>query len=821
MNYSSKLILFIPLLLTFLSVLSYAQDPGSYLAVNCGNAGEPNNQARQAANMASLNLASDLGIGWARCSGGHQQWYNGGSPSPERFDPVITKANQLGIKVYLFLEYREDIDGLNIDAFDWELTGKKFAEYYGDRVACYGIMNEVDHDWSPHTPEEVYSAVSAFALGVKSVDSSLLLISPSMGGTPMSPGEEIPFLQILSPLFNNGTIDILNLHSYHDCRPNVHYSCIDYTGSEWAPHRNFLKHKKDGGITANVKFAAGEFNYRNWQGSDEDRGIGFMTTLWSQLSVVGNEGADDRVGQFSLPFNLTDSRSQRQTSMCDHWEYNNDGSEYTWIPNEKGKIVQENLKLTRGMEFVRTDPLDKGLMILRGANQKAWIWQNRAEFSSLHNQKVVEISGIPVDASSLAIYKWDSSADRPAQFIPLAGSSSQIIDSGIFPKDQTIILIANSSGDPTQIGDISVSDATPLPNAPDLFSAQSVTGEYIVLEWKDQSNLEDGYILERSVDKDNFLTLDTLMANTTEFRDSSVLLFNRYYYRLRAYNGQGNSAFSPIVSDSTGLASVPPLGFQITTASNFEVEFNWEPTNYNEDGYELWRSANEQEFELYERLDKSIYTFTDQQLEKGIFYQYKLRTFNQFGYSDFTKVLSHQVENVPPPPSDLNGVSVQATFVDLEWTDRSDNEMAFVLERKNLIEFYRPLDTLPPNTTSFLDTTVSRNTTYLYRIKAINELGSSSYSNEIRVKTLTQNTTSTREVLVQKLLVYPNPSKGVIRIKEAITSSKDLRIYNYLGKLVYQKRVQGDEPIEVSFLPPGVYFVLLERWFDKLIISSE
>ena len=328
------------------------RDPGSFMGINLGNSGETK---RLASNIAKINLASDLDISWGRVSGGPQQWNSYGNLSPENFDAVINHAEAKGINTYLYLEYRSDLDGGSIYDFDWYKIGRTYAQHFGDRVEAYGIINEPDHVVSGNSPQEVAFALEHFADGVHSVNSNYIVTSPGLGGTPMSIERTDDFLEALAPLFNDGTLQVLNLHSYHDSKPKPHYSSIDL-GSDFAPSNNFERAKEVGGITKNIGFVAGEFNYRNWQGTDEDRGIGFLTTLWDQLSVVGNGGKDDRVGLFSAPYTITGS-GVKQTSMADAFSFNSDGS-YSWQPNEKGQVLKETLTLTKGMDFIHTDPHD-------------------------------------------------------------------------------------------------------------------------------------------------------------------------------------------------------------------------------------------------------------------------------------------------------------------------------------------------------------------------------------------------------------------------------------------------------------------------------
>jgi hypothetical protein len=74
---------------------------------------------------------------------------------------------------------------------------------------------------------------------------------------------------------------------------------------------------------------------------------------------------------------------------------------------------------------------------------------------------------------------------------------------------------------------------------------------------------------------------------------------------------------------------------------------------------------------------------------------------------------------------------MSATRVDLLWTDQSDNETGFLIERSTDNFATAPSATFTPaaNDRTFSDTTVSATNTYYYRIKAVNAAGNSAASN--------------------------------------------------------------------------------------------
>jgi hypothetical protein len=80
-------------------------------------------------------------------------------------------------------------------------------------------------------------------------------------------------------------------------------------------------------------------------------------------------------------------------------------------------------------------------------------------------------------------------------------------------------------------------------------------------------------------------------------------------------------------------------------------------------------------------------------------------------------------------PSDLAATTFSSTGIGLSWTDNSNNETAFDIERRtDGSSTWEPVGTAPTNATTFFDGTASPDTTYDYRAFARNQNGSSSAS---------------------------------------------------------------------------------------------
>ncbi len=87
-------------------------------------------------------------------------------------------------------------------------------------------------------------------------------------------------------------------------------------------------------------------------------------------------------------------------------------------------------------------------------------------------------------------------------------------------------------------------------------------------------------------------------------------------------------------------------------------------------------------------------------------------------------------------PSNLQATAVSSSQVNLTWTDNSDNETGFKVDRKTGSSgTWSQAGTVGANVSSYQDSGLSANTSYYYRVRAYNASENSAYSNEANVFT--------------------------------------------------------------------------------------
>ena len=95
-------------------------------------------------------------------------------------------------------------------------------------------------------------------------------------------------------------------------------------------------------------------------------------------------------------------------------------------------------------------------------------------------------------------------------------------------------------------------ESTRPPLAPDNLWVQVALQTWVRLAWDDASGNESGFRIERSPNgHDPWLEVDTVGPNVTTYTDTGLTMTTTYYYRVHAYNDNGDSAYSNVVQADT------------------------------------------------------------------------------------------------------------------------------------------------------------------------------------------------------------------------------------------------------------------------------
>jgi probable HAF family extracellular repeat protein len=272
------------------------------------------------------------------------------------------------------------------------------------------------------------------------------------------------------------------------------------------------------------------------------------------------------------------------------------------------------------------------------------------------------------------------------------------------------------------------------PSAPADLTAVAASGSEVQLSWTDSSDNETGFEVRRRGGEAEFDAVAVLPAGVTTFTDGGLSPDIFYSYQVRAVNPGGISEWSGEARSYVVLpAPVAPSGLMATATSAQQIDLSWTDNSHNEFAFAIWRKSGAGDWTRIAVVAPNVTRHVDLDVTSDVPYTYQIRAINNGGASDWSnEAISYVLLPAPLSPSGLTATAVSGGQIDLSWTDNSHNEFAFALWRRAGTGDYQRVGVVPPNVTTFSDTTVGLDTLYTYRVRAVNNGGASDWSNDAK-----------------------------------------------------------------------------------------
>jgi large repetitive protein len=333
-------------------------------------------------------------------------------------------------------------------------------------------------------------------------------------------------------------------------------------------------------------------------------------------------------------------------------------------------------------------------------------------------------------------YKIESSADSGQTWSQIAATAASVltysvtgltVNTGVTYR----VRAANASGD----GEYSpVASTTTLVTAPTGVSAAPQSAGRVTIAWSAVDGAT-GYKVEKAaVGSTAFTVVGTVDANTTAFDATGLIGGTTYQFRVRASNPGGDSAPS-IVS----LALTNPLAPVTLTAAAVaptKINLAWS-ASVSATGYKIERADDGVTFTQIATTTATVRTYLDTSAIENTTYTYRVRATNATGDSEPSSTAAATPTDANNVLSPTNLIATLSGFkVALSWTDNSNNEAAFKVQRSaNSGTTWNDLATTVANVKTYTDGTAVRGTSYQYRVQATNPYISSDYSNTANILT--------------------------------------------------------------------------------------
>lgn len=216
-----------------------------------------------------------------------------------------------------------------------------------------------------------------------------------------------------------------------------------------------------------------------------------------------------------------------------------------------------------------------------------------------------------------------------------------------------------------------------------------------------------------------------LLATATEAIDKA----NPTYCPPTDQRGLGRVGVCDIGSfELTGVN--PPTNLQLSQPSPSQAQLTWTDNSNNETGFRIERNQDGNGWAQLTTVAANITNYTDNTLNATSVYSYRVQTLGATANSDYSNVV--QTTPVPLAPTNLQLSQPIVFQIQLSWTDNSNNESGFRIERRENAGNWGVLTTVGANITNYTDNGITPSHVYTYRVQALSPVGNSDYSNEVQ-----------------------------------------------------------------------------------------
>ncbi len=200
----------------------------------------------------------------------------------------------------------------------------------------------------------------------------------------------------------------------------------------------------------------------------------------------------------------------------------------------------------------------------------------------------------------------------------------------------------NSVGNSAYSNEANATTSAGTPNAPtDLGAVLDAVDSCgtIYVSWVDNSNNELGFAVERAINSTTtWAVLDSFNTNESLFADSNLIDGTQYFYKVFAFNNNGNSSYSNVNSATTIMC--PPTDLEAIQLENDNAELSWIDNSRSEIGYIVERQVgtpSNPSFIVIDTTDANAITYTDANVIPGETYVYRIKGYNLLVESTYSQ----------------------------------------------------------------------------------------------------------------------------------------------------------------------------------------
>ncbi|MBD3168290.1 MAG: SUMF1/EgtB/PvdO family nonheme iron enzyme [candidate division Zixibacteria bacterium] len=252
-------------------------------------------------------------------------------------------------------------------------------------------------------------------------------------------------------------------------------------------------------------------------------------------------------------------------------------------------------------------------------------------------------------------------------------------------------------------------------SAPILKEPEVLTDHEVRLGWEVNNPMAISVEIERQ-DIGLFKRVATVNASESSWMDTTLASNRDYKYRVRCKGERYYSSYSDIVNVNTQLP--PPSDLSIEIIDGDKVVLSWIDKSGWADTFYVYRRKINEDFRHIQTLPSNMNRFSDFGLEYNTSYLYKLKARSAGNFSGFSEPedITIKIKKLEKPEAKLVGKNA----LELKWKKPESFVKGYriIRKEKGIVED-KIIAQLPPDSISFVDTTIAAGTRYIYIVNPL------------------------------------------------------------------------------------------------------
>ncbi|MCF7913505.1 MAG: SUMF1/EgtB/PvdO family nonheme iron enzyme [Candidatus Cloacimonetes bacterium] len=253
--------------------------------------------------------------------------------------------------------------------------------------------------------------------------------------------------------------------------------------------------------------------------------------------------------------------------------------------------------------------------------------------------------------------------------------------------------------------------------AVDSFCVTQVSVSRFLLTWQEDHIIgEEGYVIKRKIDDEEWAEIAVLPADTQEFADNLLRRhYDKVFYQINCFVGD---ELSPAAVDSSDIYFPGPQAAEYEKLAINRIRLTWQDEIIGESGFYIDLLIDGICLEQYAIVPENTTEWIDESAPVNHELQYKVYAFAGENISNYT--VTDQIDNTFPTLSDFSVQQQNVHQFLLTWEqDHIIGEEGYILERRCDDGEFNQIALLTPNTEEYIDDICQRDSvgTVEYRLR--------------------------------------------------------------------------------------------------------